>query len=107
MKWLINSAKIRLVLVVFAVGLVVGGGSAKGDFTFGEPINLGPTINSASWEERPYISADGLLLYFNSGRPGGHGGSDLWMSTRLTVEDDWQNCDERYERSLVCKFELF
>jgi hypothetical protein len=63
---------------------------AKADFTFGEPVNLGPTIKTASWEETPFISADGLLLYFDSGRLGGHGGFDLWMSTRLTVEDDWQ-----------------
>lgn len=29
----------------------------------------------------PALSADGRTLYFASDRPGGHGGTDLWMST--------------------------
>ena len=76
-----------LAILVLTLGLTAE--VANADFTFGTPTNLGPTINSASLEETPCISADGLLLYFASGRPGGHGGSDLWTSTRLTIEDDW------------------
>ena len=52
---------------------------ANADFTFGEPINLGPTVNSSSWDNGPNISADGSTLYFNSGRPGGSGDCDLWQ----------------------------
>ena len=42
MKWF-DGSKISLMLVGFVVGLLVsGGGSAKADFTFGTPTNLGP-----------------------------------------------------------------
>ena len=30
----------------------------------------------------PALSADGLSLYFDSNRPGGFGGNDLWVSQR-------------------------
>jgi len=85
----LNCTKIRFVLVGVIAALVLGGGRAKADFTFGEPVNLGPTINTAAFENSPYISADGLSLYFASQRPGGYGSGDLWLSTRDTTEDDW------------------
>ena len=62
---------------------------AKADFTFGEPTNLGATVNSSAPEEGPSISVDGLTLYFNSDRTGGYGDFDLWMTTRETKEDPW------------------
>jgi hypothetical protein len=62
---------------------------AKADFTFGEPTNLGPAINSESHDEAPSISVDGLRLYFGSWRSGGYGNNDLWVSTRPTIEDEW------------------
>ena len=46
------------------------------------PVNLGATINSVAWETQPTISADGKTLYFVSTRPGGYGGSDIWMTTK-------------------------
>ncbi|MCP4453253.1 MAG: hypothetical protein GY809_17470 [Planctomycetes bacterium] len=55
-----------------------------------EPVNLGATINTEHDDEVPCLSADGLTLYFSSTRPGGHGESDLYMSTRATLGDDWQ-----------------
>ena len=39
----------------------------------------------------PCISADGLSLYFDSDRPGGSGGVDIWVATRTTVSDPWAN----------------
>lgn len=45
------------------------------------PVNLGPVVNSPSWDSQPSISPDGLTIYFASARPGGYGGSDIWMST--------------------------
>lgn len=45
------------------------------------PFNIGQPINSEYWDAQPAISPDGLTLYFASGRPGGYGGIDLWMST--------------------------
>lgn len=46
------------------------------------PVNLGASVNSVAWETQPSISADGKTLYFVSTRPGGFGGSDIWMTTK-------------------------
>ena len=46
------------------------------------PQNLGPLVNSTSVENFPALSADGESLYFTSSRPGGFGGSDLYVATR-------------------------
>jgi ketosteroid isomerase-like protein/Tol biopolymer transport system component len=61
------------------------------DDDWGNPVNLGPPVNSSSWELCPYISRDGLTLYFSSLRPGGYGGDDLYVVTRATKEDDWNS----------------
>jgi len=87
MKWS-NGYRMRLVLVGF-VAAMVGGGSAKADFAFGEPKNLGPSVNSSSTDAAPCISADGLSLYFFSLRPGGYGGWDIWVTTRDTTDEEW------------------
>jgi hypothetical protein len=52
---------------------------------WGTPINLGPTINSADDDNDPRLSPDGLSLYFDSNRGGGHGGYDVWVATRPTL----------------------
>ena len=44
------------------------------------PVNLGPNINTESWESQPAISSDGRQLFFVSNRPGGRGGKDIWVS---------------------------
>ncbi len=44
--------------------------------------NLGPNVNSPAWDSQPTISSDGLTVIFASERPGGQGGTDLWMTTR-------------------------
>ncbi|UCE47869.1 MAG: PD40 domain-containing protein [Phycisphaerales bacterium] len=62
---------------------------ANADFVFGEPVNLGPTLNSAHDENGVCISPDGLSLYFTSNRPGGLGDYDLYVTTRETTHDDW------------------
>jgi len=56
-------------------------------WTFSEPVNLGPTINSEENEVNPSLSADGLTLLFASDRPGGLGGRDLWQCTRASTEE--------------------
>jgi hypothetical protein len=53
------------------------------------PVNLGPLINSASSDQGPAISKDGLSLYFHSNRPGGLGGFDMYVSQRASVDDPW------------------
>ena len=48
------------------------------DDPWGEPENLGPTVNSTTDDEYPDLSADGLSLYFSSNRgAGGLGSYDL------------------------------
>ena len=59
---------------------------------WGEPVNLGPTINSSMSDGAPSISSDGRMLFFSdysSPRPGGYGGTDIWVTTRATVSDPW------------------
>lgn len=55
---------------------------------WGNPKNLGPTINTNGFEDSPYIHSDGKTLYFSSdGRPG-LGGYDVFRSEYLS--DTWQ-----------------
>lgn len=59
---------------------------------WGTPANLGPTVNSGAVDNVPALSRDEHWLFFNSERPGGFGGSDLWASWRAHVHDTfgWQ-----------------
>jgi hypothetical protein len=49
---------------------------------WGTPVNLGAPVNTTAIEDDPFLSPDGLSLYFDSTRPGGQGNRDLWVSTR-------------------------
>ena len=40
------------------------------------------SVNSSSADGTPFLSYDGLTLYFYSDRPGGVGGHDLWFAQR-------------------------
>jgi Tol biopolymer transport system component len=89
MKWL-NYVKIRLMLVVFVVAIVIGGGNVYADFTFGEPTNMGPSINSPYSDFTGSFSSDGLEMYFDSNRSGGSWDTyDIYVSTRATTDDAW------------------
>ena len=86
-----------IVLLAFVAAIVVGGGNAIADFTFGEPTNLGPRINSPADECLGCISEDGLSLYFFDWtgskydvRPDGYGQEDIWIAMRATTDDDWE-----------------
>lgn len=48
-----------------------------------EGQNLGPVVNTDLWESSPSLSPDKRDLYFASRRPGGFGGSDIWVTHRL------------------------
>ncbi len=52
------------------------------DGTWGAPIALPDVINSSYRESSVSISKDGNSLYFASERPGGIGGSDIYIATR-------------------------
>ncbi|HUU16553.1 MAG TPA: hypothetical protein VMW72_05340 [Sedimentisphaerales bacterium] len=62
---------------------------ATKDDDWGNPVNLGPKVNSSADDNCPSISADDLALFFASRRPGGQGQWDLWLTTRRTKYDDW------------------
>jgi Tol biopolymer transport system component len=53
------------------------------------PVNLGPTVNSADYDNHPSISPDGLSLYFDSARPDG-ADYDIWVTTRKTTQAPWR-----------------
>jgi len=55
-------------------------------------VNLGPTVNTTFDEGNPAFSRDGHFLFFQSKRPGGLGGIDIWVSRREHTHDDfdWQ-----------------
>ena len=89
MKWL-NGYRMRLLVVGCVIAIVLGGGSAEADYVFGEPMNLGPTVNSLSDEAAPSIADDGLGLFFASKRLGGEGANDLWVTVRPTTSAPWE-----------------
>ena len=74
-------------ILVFDVRIV----KVKADFTFGQPINLGPTVNSSYHDQHPSISGDGTKLYFMSRRSGGIGDWDILVAKRKTTNDSWSD----------------
>lgn len=84
-----KTKKILICTLVAVSILMAAGRDAKADYTFGTPTNLGPTVNSSSYDSDICISNDGLSLYFTSDRPGGSGSYDIWVTTRETVQDPW------------------
>lgn len=46
------------------------------------PVNLGADVNSAAGESRASLSTNGKRLVFGSTRPGGEGGSDIYVAHR-------------------------
>ena len=63
--------------------------SHKTGIDWSAPQNLGPAINTRSWESQPALSADGRRLYFVSDRPGGVGRRDIWCS-ELDDSGQWK-----------------
>ncbi len=57
------------------------------DGTWGNPENLGTTINTALDEDSPFISDDGNTLYFSSNGNIGYGSYDIFKST--FVNGNW------------------
>ena len=79
----------QIAVMAWMVFVLAGSGQVQGDFRFGEPANLGSTINTWDSELDPDISTDGLELYFQSTRTGGSGDSDIYVATRATTDDPW------------------
>ncbi len=55
------------------------------------PENLGPAINTMGDEEAPYISNDGLTLYFSSNGHPGQGDGDLFLSR--SIDRGWSKAE--------------
>jgi len=62
------------------------------DEPWGNPVNLGPPVNTSYGERAPAFSRDGHWMFFVSERPGGLGDDDIWASWRTNIHDDfaWQ-----------------
>jgi len=59
---------------------------------YGNPVNLGPIVNSAGFDGQPSISSNGLELFFASNRPGqlgAPGNRDIWVTRRESTEEKW------------------
>ena len=82
----LNSNRISLLVVMIVAFMVLGGRNVRADFTFGERVNLGPIVNSSYGDGNPFITPDGLSLYFDSFRPSGYGDCDIWVTTKQTSE---------------------
>ena len=101
----VNSPKLDTGATITADGLEIyfisdrPGGHGRADIymtkraTKSEPwgpcVNLGPKVNGSAVDSGPWISPDGLELYFDSWRPDGYGKGDLWVTTREATTDSW------------------
>jgi hypothetical protein len=85
-------AKRALVAAGAAVLCLVAEAATAAAPSYGDwsvPVNLGPILNGASNDQTPALTPDGLSLYFDSDRPGGLGGRDVWVSHRATSSSPW------------------
>jgi WD40-like Beta Propeller Repeat len=58
------------------------------DGSFGAPT-LVAELSTAAHDFMPNVRKDGLEIVFNSNRPGGLGGQDVYTSTRASTSDPW------------------
>ncbi|MBC7863632.1 MAG: PD40 domain-containing protein [Bacteroidia bacterium] len=81
----------------FVRGLIERGGKHKGDIycatigangKFGDPVKLGPNINTEGSEESVFIHPDNMTLYFSSNGRVGLGELDIFMSKRQ-ADGEW------------------
>jgi len=58
---------------------------------WGKPVILPPPVNATGnvSDTAPWISSDGLELYFASFRAGGYGFADIYVTRRATPNDPW------------------
>jgi hypothetical protein len=56
---------------------------------WGPAVNVGSNINSSVSDAWPWVSPDGLELYFTSYRFGGYGDGDFYVAGREATSDPW------------------
>jgi hypothetical protein len=54
-----------------------------------EPVNLGSGVNTEHTDRLRSLSSDGRIILFESDRPGGYGGNDIWAIVRKNTNDDF------------------
>ncbi|KYK23618.1 hypothetical protein AYK24_07345 [Thermoplasmatales archaeon SG8-52-4] len=80
--------KIIVLALVLTYCLVIV--QAKADFVFGEPENLGPTINTPKHDWDQSVSLDGLSIGFARSELN-WSGYQMWVTDRPTVSDPWSD----------------
>ena len=55
--------------------------------SWSEPVNLSAPVNTNANEQQPAISSDREMLFFASNRPGTFGNLDIWVATRVKVQN--------------------
>jgi len=60
-----------------------------GALEWGDPVNLGESINTKGQEMSPYYDVDSELLYFSSNMHENAVGKDIYISKKIS--DSWQN----------------
>lgn len=61
--------------------------------TWGEPLNLGAPVNTPGDENRPYLSPDGGVLWYDSSSRSGYPGPAIFRSVRLP-DGSWSEPEE-------------
>jgi len=56
-----------------------------------DPTPLPANINTEYSDYCPTISADGLMFFLSSDRPGGYGGTDIYVCTRASTDAPWSD----------------
>jgi hypothetical protein len=54
-----------------------------------EAVKFGRNINTTDWDFGPHVLPGGRVMLFSSGRPGGVGGHDHWITRRATPSEPW------------------
>ncbi len=65
--------------------------SIVADGVAGEPVNLGPMVNSDADEITPFYDQRNSILYFSSDRQGGQGGHDIYCA--VGSRNTWQQAE--------------
>jgi WD40-like Beta Propeller Repeat len=63
--------------------------SAKHGNGYGPATPIAELNDATANDIQPNVRKDGRELVFSSNRAGGHGGQDIWVSTRASVADPW------------------
>ncbi|MGB7540314.1 MAG: hypothetical protein WBM17_17360 [Anaerolineales bacterium] len=62
---------------------------------WGEPVNLGPSVNTAGDENRPFVTEDGTELWFDSASRSGKAGPSIYRCLRQK-DSSWAECREMF-----------